>query len=121
MQPTRIPSIVSVLTAVILSTLVAGSRRAVAEEPPLRLGAAEVDITPPEGFLISGYYHERRATGTRDPLHAKALVFRGQGQAAAALVACDLTGIARDLCVEVRRRAAEATGIPAAHIVLTAT
>ena len=40
---------------------------------PLRVGVAETDITPPEGFLMAGYYHERRATGTRDPLKARAL------------------------------------------------
>jgi hypothetical protein len=89
-------------------------------EGPLRVGVAEADITPPEGFLMAGYYHERRATGTRDPLKARALVFRGDGEQAA-LVVCDLTGIAADLTAEVRRRASARTGIPAAHIVVTAT
>jgi hypothetical protein len=87
---------------------------------PLQVGVAEADITPPTGFPIAGYYHERLATGTRDPLKAKAVVFR-HGQTQAAWVVADLTGIARDLCVEVRRRAAEKTGIPAEHIVVSAT
>lgn len=89
-------------------------------DEPLRAGAAEVEITPPLDFLMAGYYHERRATGVVDPLKAKALVFRGNGQAAA-LVVCDLTGIARDLAVEVRGRAEQATGIPAKNIAITAT
>src|SRR5207249_2726565 len=71
---------------------------------PLRVGVAEVEITPPGGFPIAGYYHERRATATRDPLKAKALVFRGDREQAA-IVVCDLTGIAVDLSTEVRRRA----------------
>ena len=87
---------------------------------PLRIGMAEAEITPPEGFPMAGYYHERLATGTRDPLKAKAMVFVGDG-ARAALVACDLTGIAADLSAEVRRRAAAQTGIPAEYIVLAAT
>ena len=79
---------------------------------PLHVGVAETDITPPQGFLIAGYYHERRATGTLDPLKAKAIVFRA-GKELAALVLCDLTGIAVDLSTEVRRRASAKTGIPA--------
>ena len=70
--------------------------------PTLRMGLAESDITPPEGFPMAGYYHERKATGTRDPLKAKALVFCGDHQQAA-FVACDLIGIAADLSAEVRR------------------
>lgn len=91
-----------------------------AEQSPLRIGVAEAEITPPEGFLMAGYYHERKATGTRDPLKAKAMVFCGDG-VRAAFVGCDLTGIAADLSAEVRRRAAGLTGIPAENIVLAAT
>ncbi|NUQ61477.1 MAG: neutral/alkaline non-lysosomal ceramidase N-terminal domain-containing protein [Pirellulales bacterium] len=91
-----------------------------AAPPPVRVGVAEADITPPEGFPMAGYYHERRATGIRDPLKAKAIVFRSDTDQAA-FVACDLTGIAADLSASVRRLASEKTGIPAAHIILTAT
>lgn len=90
------------------------------ESVPLRLGVAESDITPPNGFPMAGYYHERLAEGTIDPLKAKAIVFR-EGDTAAAVVVCDLIGIATDLSREVRRRASEATGIPAEHIVIAAT
>jgi neutral ceramidase len=98
----------------------ASLRRATAAEEALRVGVAEVDITPPVGFLIAGYYHERKATGTRDSLKAKAIVFQGPKEQAA-LVVCDLTGIATDLSIEVRRRASAKTGIPAKHIVVAAT
>jgi len=86
----------------------------------LRIGVAEVEITPPLGFPMAGYYHERLAVGTTDPLKAKAIVLRGNNQAAAFVVA-DLTGIARDLFLEVRQAASEKTGIPAGHIVVSAT
>ena len=36
-----------------------------AEPASLRIGMAETEITPPEGFPMAGYYHERKATGTR--------------------------------------------------------
>jgi neutral ceramidase len=95
------------------------ARRAPAAEP-LRIGLAETDITPPQGFPMAGYYHERLAAGTRDPLKAKAVVFR-QGEVAAAWVVADLTGISRDLYVAARDEAAKKTGIPPAHIVISAT
>ena len=86
----------------------------------LQVGVAVVDITPPVGFPMAGYYHERLAEGSIDPLKAKAIFFK-DGQVEAALVVCDLIGIARDLSLSVRRRASEITGIPAANIVITAT
>lgn len=86
---------------------------------PLRVGVAVVDITPPVGFPMAGYYHERLADGAIDPLKAKAIVFR-DGQTEAAVVVCDLIGIATDLSQAVRKRASK-TGIPAAHIVISAT
>jgi hypothetical protein len=86
----------------------------------LRVGMAEVDITPPVGFPMAGYYHERLADGAIDPLKAKAIVFR-DGPTEAALVVCDLIGIATDLSQAIRKRASEKTGIPASHIVISAT
>lgn len=86
----------------------------------LRVGAAEVEITPPVGFPMAGYYHERLATGAKDPLKAKALVFR-DGETRAAVVACDLTGIATDLTAEVRERIARATGIPGEAVTVCGT
>jgi neutral ceramidase len=89
-------------------------------DSPLLVGVAETDITPPVGFPMAGYYHERLAEGTIDPLKAKAIVFR-EGSTAGAVVVCDLIGIATDLAHEVRRRAAEKTGIPENNIGISAT
>ena len=103
----------------IILAWLAGSPSAQAEDK-LRVGVAEADITPPKGFPVAGYYHERLATGTTDPLKARALVIRGE-KAQAAVVTCDLTGISMDLTAEVRRRASTRTRIPAENIILTAT
>ncbi len=111
-------TILALCLAVLFLVLGAGAPAATAEE--LRAGVAEADITPPLGYPVAGYYYERLATGTHDPLKARAIVLRS-GSEQAALVVCDLTGIAVDLTAEVRRRAAEKTGIPAAHIVVAAT
>src|SRR3972149_645037 len=55
--------------------LLAPGQAAVAAEE-LQAGVAVVDITPPIPFRMSGYFMERLSTGTKDPLHAKAIVFQ---------------------------------------------
>ncbi len=86
----------------------------------LQAGVAVVDITPPAGYRMSGYFYERLNTGTHDPLQAKALVLR-QGEEQAALVFCDLIGIAREVSGRARVLAAKKTGIPVEHILIAAT
>src|SRR5687767_5197148 len=85
----------------------------------LQVGVAEVEITPPIGFPMAGYSHEHLAEGQIDPLKAKAIVFE-DGQSKAALVVCDLIGIATELSREFRRRTSEKTGIPWSNIVISA-
>jgi hypothetical protein len=92
--------------------------RAAAES--LQAGVAVTDITPPIPFRMSGYFMERLSTATKDPLHAKAVVFQ-QGDVAAAFVFCDLVGVPRDVAGAARSAASAATGIPAEHIAVSAT
>jgi len=106
------------LCAVLLLTGCSAPATSPAEE--LLVGIAETDLTPTMPYGLSGYYHERKSTEVRDPLHAKALVFR-QGGRSVALIMCDLCGIAPELTEEVRRRAAPRSGIPADHIIVAAT
>jgi neutral ceramidase len=87
---------------------------------PLLAGVAVVDITPPVPYRMSGYFSERLSTGIKDPLKAKAIVFR-QGDESAALVFCDLIGISPDVADRTRAHACEATGIPKGNIAITAT
>ncbi|HEY4259082.1 MAG TPA: neutral/alkaline non-lysosomal ceramidase N-terminal domain-containing protein, partial [Schlesneria sp.] len=91
-----------------------------AADEPLKIGIAETDITPPIGFPMAGYYFERLAEGSLDPLKAKAIVFRGPKEQAA-WVACDLISISTDLTRAIRAGACEKTGIPVANIVVSAT
>jgi hypothetical protein len=107
------------MRALALAVAVAGCAAPDGAVGPLEVGAAARDITPPLGYGMRGYYNPRGATGVRDPLQAKALVFR-QDDAEAALVVLDVCGIDPALTAAVRRRAA-APGLPAEHIVLAAT
>ncbi len=81
---------------------------------------ASVDITPPLGYRMSGYFRERLSTGVSDPLFAKAIVLR-QGSESAAMVFCDLIGLAADVTDRAREEAHSRTGIPPEHILVCAT
>src|SRR5215831_19430931 len=71
---------------------------------PLQIGAAEIDITPPVGHRMAGYFDERFATGVHDPLKAKAIVVQ-QGDEQIALVFCDLVGFALNVTTNARPQA----------------
>ena len=86
----------------------------------LTAGGAVIDITPPVGYRMSGYFRERLSTGTSNPLQAKAIVLR-QGDERAALVFCDIIGLSLDVSSRARRQAARKTGIAAANILIAAT
>ncbi|MBI1901982.1 MAG: neutral/alkaline non-lysosomal ceramidase N-terminal domain-containing protein [Planctomycetia bacterium] len=108
---------VRVVCLAVLCSLSADSRL---QADDFSAGAAVVDITPPVPYRMSGYFSERVSTGVKDPLYAKALVLK-QGNVEAALVFCDLIGIAQSVGPEARRRAANETGIPAENIAISAT
>lgn len=86
----------------------------------LKAGVAVVEITPPVGYRMSGYFYERLSTDIHDPLLAKAIVFQ-QGRERAAVVVCDLSGISLDLSTRARQQASHKTGIPVSNILIAAT
>jgi len=84
----------------------------------LSVGSASVVITPPVGTPMDGYSERQGVSqGVHDDLYARALVF-DDGQTRAALVSCDLLDVDRYLVAAARQQAAEATGIPAEHIMV---
>src|SRR5436190_5656021 len=83
-------------TFVLLSLAAAADKGAEDSPTSLKIGAAEIDITPPTGHRMAGYFDERLATGVHDPLKAKALVIQ-QGDRKIALVFCDLVGLSRNV------------------------
>ena len=87
---------------------------------PLKAGVAVVDITPPIGWRMCGYFYERVSTETHDPLLAKAIVFE-QNRERYALVFCDLIGIEGNLATTARQRASKRSGVSVDHILICAT
>jgi len=86
----------------------------------LRTGTAETDITPPKGAAMAGYYTNREATGTHDPLHAKAMVL-SDGTTKIAIVACDLVSLPSDISQAARQIVTRQIGLESDHIMITAT
>jgi len=86
----------------------------------LRVGRGQVDITPPAGMPMGGYFEIRLNTGTHDPLHAKALVIEANG-VKVALIACDLESLPHSFVDEARRLIEKTTALPADHVMISAT
>src|SRR4051794_25088996 len=91
---------------------------ALASAQGLRVGTAEVVISPPAGTPMAGYYQTRLSTGVHDDLHAKAIVL-ASGSGRAALVACDLVGIPPAVIEEARALIQSATGIPGEAVMIS--
>jgi len=86
----------------------------------LRVGRAQVRITPPLGSVIGNSYGMQIAVGVASDLHAKAVVFEQRGLRVA-WVTCDLISIHRPILEATRRLVAERTGIRPEHLIVSAT
>lgn len=91
---------------------------------PLRFGQAAVDITPPPDMPFQvpqrPPFQVVVATGTHDPLRAKAVVFESGG-VKAAIVACDLTSIPVHLIAAARAEVKRVSAVPPENVMITAT
>jgi hypothetical protein len=86
----------------------------------LKAGAAAVDITPPLGIRMAGYFEERVARDVHDPLFAKALAL-DDGETTLVIVVCDLLGVKRERLDEAKRLIRERTGIPPSNVLICCT
>lgn len=86
----------------------------------LRVGVAVVDITPPLGVSLAGYYHARGADDVLDPLFSKALVVESE-EARAAFVVLDLIEVTRGVTDGARLAIEKATGIRGNRVMISAT
>jgi neutral ceramidase len=86
----------------------------------VRVGVAAVDITPPAGMPLAGYYHARAAEGTLDPLYCRALVLES-GDTRVALVSLDLIEIPRAVTDAARAQITRDGALPGDHVLVSAT
>ena len=86
----------------------------------LLVGAAEIDITPPLGVSLCGYFVDRKADGILDHLYAHAVVLQLADQAVA-LVSCDLIFPSPHITRRVRQIVAERTSVPGPNVLVHCT
>lgn len=100
----------------------AGSSAHAGQAPrELRAGAAAVDITPKKfPVLVNGGMLEHKATQVTDPIYARSLVL-DDGTVQIALTVVDSCVLPQPLIDEAKAQASRRTGIPAAHMMVSAT
>ena len=86
----------------------------------LQAGFARVNINPPLGIHISGYFVERKADGILDDLEAVALAV-GDGKHTAILITMDVLGGSTKLLASFREAIAKATGVDAEAVFIHGT
>jgi len=86
----------------------------------LKAGFSRVNINPPMGIDIMGYFIPRHADGILDDLEIVVLALEC-GDVKSLLISIDHCGIEQVLNAELRKGASEATGIPMEHIMISAT
>jgi len=86
----------------------------------LKVGFSAVNINPPLGFDIAGYYVKRSAKGFLNDLMVKALVLQ-HGEKTIAMISADLIGIAESISRPWLEKLEEATGITPDNVFLSAT
>lgn len=83
----------------------------------LSAGFARVDVTPPLGNPLAGYFTARSADGILDPIELNALAI-SDGQNTGLVITGDFIYIMENAATPLRERIREATGIPAENIIL---
>ncbi|MBN2328309.1 MAG: hypothetical protein JXR73_14270 [Candidatus Omnitrophica bacterium] len=108
------------LNLLLILSVVSFSLPVVSESADLSVGYAELDITPPLGVTMPGYFHTRHASEILDPLLVKALILR-QRETTLVFAAFDLIGIPASVAQSIREEIEKQTGVPSDHVFVHGT
>lgn len=86
----------------------------------MKAGFSRLDITPPLGVRMAGYYYERLAQSVQDPLYVNALAVN-DGDSTAVIVVCDLLGIYNNQAREWAAQVAEKVGLDPQSVIICHT
>ncbi|MCE5236902.1 hypothetical protein LLH23_00235 [bacterium] len=86
----------------------------------LTAGVSCLDITPPLGTRMRGYFEERTASTVHDPLHVRSFALEDSG-AAVAVAVCDVIGVGRKYLDQAKARIAETTGLKPEQVLIACT
>jgi len=87
---------------------------------PIRIGWAEVDLTPPGPVLVAGQFHARISEKVLDPLTATVLAL-DSGEEAAIFVSCDLSLVSEQLQQRLRSRLEAEGKVPWSRVIVNIT
>ena len=105
----------------LLSLLALAALAASGRAGDLKAGAFAQDVTPTRfPISVNGNMTDVQAKGANDPLHARCLVL-DDGSTRLALVVVDSCMIPREVVLDAKAQATKRTGIPADHILISAT
>ena len=85
----------------------------------LKAGFSRIDITPPLGTPLAGYFYDRFAKGILDPLSVNAIAMN-DGENTAIMVAVDALGITTPYADKIRDMIVERTGVDKDHVIVAA-
>ncbi len=119
MNNRRLPTVVA---SILLScaALAFASRPAAQTPRQFRAGAATSNVTPWLGLSINGGMQDRTVKQIRDELHARSLAL-DNGQNRIAITVVDSCLIPREIFDEAKRLVAQHAGLPADHMLMSAT
>lgn len=86
----------------------------------LKAGFARIDITPPLGITLAGYFETRYADGILDPLCATAVAF-DDGERRAVVMSVDIIGLNKVFMKRIKDHMAKTCGLPAEAIFIHCT
>ncbi|MBE7034416.1 MAG: hypothetical protein E7406_09350 [Ruminococcaceae bacterium] len=86
----------------------------------LKAGFARVNINPPMGIFVSGYFKDRFADGILDDLEANALAIN-LGDTTQLMINVDVAGIEQKISAEYREIINKATSVPTDNIFISCT
>ena len=86
----------------------------------LQVGFSRVNITPPLGIGMRGYFRKRFAEGVLDELEASCLCFACE-DTKVAMLTVDHIGIKKDIMLNIRKEVEALTGIPAEAVYIHCT
>jgi neutral ceramidase len=89
-------------------------------ESTLSIGYAQVDITPPLGTSMPGYFSGRQAEGLLDPLLIKSLAFT-RDETTIVILAVDLIGVKKDVVEQIQQAIHNITGLTSDRLFIHAT
>jgi neutral ceramidase len=110
----------AIFAGIILGSLTASGAGGAAAAGTFKAGYNRIDVTPPLGTPMSGYYHRRLADGVLDPLHARCLAL-SDGESRALVYSVDNLQIPDAVTADIKAEITRKTGVPAEAIFIACT